>query len=82
MLFWSLLQSTLPTTLRYRGAEALDARMKIVESFSFQLALEQWKIEVQELFERLLDTIQLQWRVWCWTFSARDVEHGLDYLDP
>jgi hypothetical protein len=62
MLFWSILQSNIQTAIIYRAAEGLDAQTKIVGSYSLQLALEQWKIEVHELFKTSLARIQVDAR--------------------
>jgi hypothetical protein len=62
MLFWSLLQSNIGMALGYRAAEALDAQTKIVAGCSLQLALEHWKIEVQQLFNTSLARIQIDAR--------------------
>lgn len=62
MLFWSLLYSNMGFAMQYRAAGALDAQTKLVAGVSLQLALEQWKIEVLQLFRTSLARIQIDAR--------------------
>jgi hypothetical protein len=59
MLYFSLLTSSIDRPLAYLGTQALDAQSKLVGTSSLPLADEQWKVEIQKLFETSLARTQI-----------------------
>jgi hypothetical protein len=58
-LYWSLLLSSMGSSIGYRKAEGLDANSKVVGDSSLPLDAEQWKVEVLQLFQTSLARIQI-----------------------
>jgi hypothetical protein len=73
MLYFSLLLSPIGNTVTFRKATGLDATRNLVGSVSLPLAKEQWKVEVQQLFETSLARIQI---------NARNIARGHPNADP
>ena len=59
MLGIGMLWSTIGGSFRYRRAEALDAQAKVSNTYSIELAGEQWKVEAEQLFTTSLARIQI-----------------------
>jgi hypothetical protein len=58
-LYFSLLMSSIGSSIGYRGAEGLDANSKLIGALSLALDTEQWKVEVLQLFQTSLARIQI-----------------------
>ncbi|KAH7410672.1 hypothetical protein BKA64DRAFT_661498 [Cadophora sp. MPI-SDFR-AT-0126] len=76
MLFVSLLESSTFDAIQLLGGRALVASSKLERQVSLPLAEEQWKVEVENLFEATLARPQIALRDYIRGRAAHDPEYG------